>query len=334
MRATPDVLQDLAARIRAIEAAAPPRGPTAGALPLPFLDTLLGPAGLGAGSLVELLSATDGAGAWTLGLYWARHACTRRKTLILVDARGWFYPPAAAALGVDLDHVILIRPASRPDSQAALDLSLRCGAVGAVVGWCERLTAAEAQRLKLAAEAGGGLGLILRPLGAAPVRRSPTCVCGSLRKSPPTAPAGYASTWCAGAAAKTVNRSPWRSTMKRVMCVYLPNWPLQRLGHEQPALRARGRDRRAGDARSARCPRLAPRRPCRRASGDAARRGGRSRVAARRPRLRRRRRPTRAARLGEGGRVLQPRRRPRRGTGAGGSAHRCRRLRRLLRRRG
>jgi protein ImuB len=27
--------------------------------------------------------------------------------------------------------------------------------------------------------------------------------------------------------------------MKRVMCVYLPSWPLQRLGHEQPALRRR-----------------------------------------------------------------------------------------------
>ena len=100
---------------------------------------------------------------------------------MLVDPRGWFYPPAAAALGVDLDHVILIRPASRSDSQAALDLALRCGAVGAVVGWCERLSAAEAQRLKLAAEAGGGLGLILRPLGAA---RGPSFADLRLRVAP------------------------------------------------------------------------------------------------------------------------------------------------------
>src|SRR5437870_209623 len=27
--------------------------------------------------------------------------------------------------------------------------------------------------------------------------------------------------------------------MKRVMCVYLPGWPLQRLGHDEPALRQR-----------------------------------------------------------------------------------------------
>src|SRR5262245_16329068 len=167
MRATPDVLQDLATRIRAIEASAGPPRRAACAAPLPLLDALLKPAALGAGSLVELLSETDGGGAWTLALFWARHACARRRALVLVDARGWFYPPAAAALGIDLDQVLLVRPRSRPASQAALDQSLRCGAVGAVVGWCDRLTAAEAQRLKLAAEAGGGLGLILRPLGAA-----------------------------------------------------------------------------------------------------------------------------------------------------------------------
>jgi hypothetical protein len=178
MRATPEVLQDLAARIRAIESAGT-SGRAAFATRLPLFDELLRPAGsatlaasptagtLATGSLVELLAAGEGAGAWTLGLYWARHACAERKPLVLVDGRGWFYPPAAAALGVDLEHVILVRPISRPDCQAALDQALRCTAVGAVVGWCERLTAAEAQRLKLAAEAGGGLGLILRPKGAA-----------------------------------------------------------------------------------------------------------------------------------------------------------------------
>jgi protein ImuA len=167
MRATPDVLQGLADRIRAIEVTARSAGRPALAAKLPLLDVLLEGTVLVAGSLIELLAATAGAGAWSLALVWARHACAERQALVLVDARGWFYPPGAAALGVDLDHVILVRPTSRPDCHAALDQSLRCAAVGAVVGWCDRLIAAEAQRLKLAAEAGGGLGLILRPLGAA-----------------------------------------------------------------------------------------------------------------------------------------------------------------------
>jgi len=166
MRATPDVLQSLAARIREIEASGGTVGRTGFVTPLPLLDVLLKPGVLCAGSLVELLGETDGAGAWTLALFWARHASAERGTLVLVDARGWFYPPAAAALGIDLEQVVLVKPSSRPDCQAALDQSLRCEAVGAVVGCCDRLTAAEAQRLKLAAEAGGGLGLILRPLGA------------------------------------------------------------------------------------------------------------------------------------------------------------------------
>jgi hypothetical protein len=184
MRATPDILQHLAARIREIEATTP--GPSTVAATLPLLDGLLKPAGLDAGSLVELLGETDGAGAWTLALFWARHACadqtrTERRTLVLVDARGWFYPPAAAALGIDLEQVVLVRPRSQPHCQAALDQSLRCGAVGAVVGWCERLTAAQAQRLKLAAEAGGGLGLIVRPFGAA---RGPSFADLRLRVTP------------------------------------------------------------------------------------------------------------------------------------------------------
>jgi hypothetical protein len=180
MRATPDVLQNLAARIREIEASRPPAR-SAFVTTLPLLDVLLKPGGLSAGALLELLGETDGAGVWTLGLVWARHACVERRTLVLVDPRGWFYPPAAAALGIDLENLVLIRPASRPDCQAALDQSLRCAAVGAVVGWCDRLTAAEAQRLKLAAEAGGGLGLILRPLGAA---RGPSFADLRLRVTP------------------------------------------------------------------------------------------------------------------------------------------------------
>src|SRR5262249_26561388 len=31
--------------------------------------------------------------------------------------------------------------------------------------------------------------------------------------------------------------SSWRLTMKRVMCVYLPKWPLQRLRNQRPELR-------------------------------------------------------------------------------------------------
>jgi protein ImuA len=162
MGARAEVLQHLAERIRQIEAA-PARGQAA--LRLPLLDALVDGRELRGGLLIELAAAVAGAGAWTLALCLARQACVSRPPLVIVDPRGWFYPPAAAALGVDLEQVILIRPASAAENQAVLDQALRCSAVGAVVAWCERLRAAEAQRLRLAAEAGGGLGLLLGPPG-------------------------------------------------------------------------------------------------------------------------------------------------------------------------
>ncbi len=165
MRARSEVLQHLAERIREIEAAAPARGSVA-ALRLPLLEPLLAGGTLRSGTLVELRAEAEGAGTWTFALCLARQACVARPPLVLVDPRGWFYPPAAAALGIDLEQVVLIRPGSTAEAQAALDQALRCDAVGAVVGWCERLRAAEAQRLRLAAEAGGGLGLLLGPPGA------------------------------------------------------------------------------------------------------------------------------------------------------------------------
>src|SRR5260221_78213 len=161
MRATPDVLQSLAARIREIEASGGTLGRTGFAAPLPLFDVLLKPAVLGAGSLVELLGETDGAGAWTLALVLARHASAERRTPVLLDGR---------------------------------------------------------------------------------------------RSFPRKSCAGCASRSCVGGAVRKGNRSWWRSTMKRVMCVYLPGWPLQRLGHEEPALRQRSVV--VVDAHAARGPRV------------------------------------------------------------------------------
>jgi hypothetical protein len=56
-----------------------------------------------------------------------------------------------------------VRPKTQRDLTAAVTQALRCEAVGAVLGWCERLSALEARQFQLAAETGGGLGLLLRP---------------------------------------------------------------------------------------------------------------------------------------------------------------------------
>ena len=181
MRTTPVVLQDLAERIRALESG---RRSQTRTLSLPLLAPLLGGVELSAGSLIELLPATPAAGAWTLALLLGlaatrslrsgargephaplrglRVAANHMRHLVLIDPRGDFYPPAMANLGIDLERTIIVRPRNRAEAHLALDLSLRCAAVGAVIGVCDRLRGVESQRLKWAAEAGSGLGVIIR----------------------------------------------------------------------------------------------------------------------------------------------------------------------------
>jgi hypothetical protein len=158
----PEILRQLAQRIEEIESHQRPTGRSAVPLGIPALDGLLSDRGLPAGSLVELVSTADGAGAWTLGLILARQAVGELKTLVVVDGSQCFYPPAAARLGVDLQRSIVVRPQTPEDGYAAANLSLGCAAVGAVLVWCDRLSGLEGRRLQLAAEAGSGLGVLFR----------------------------------------------------------------------------------------------------------------------------------------------------------------------------
>jgi hypothetical protein len=160
------LLQDLARRIREVEETEHAHARPVVSLGIPALDDCFPDGGLAAGSLVEVFSATAGGGAWTLAFVAAQRACGEHKALVVTDARGCFYPPAAVKLGVDLERCIVVRPATSRDAAAALRQALACSAVGAAVGWFDALSPSECRRLQLAAEKGGGVGLLLRPLAA------------------------------------------------------------------------------------------------------------------------------------------------------------------------
>jgi hypothetical protein len=167
----PDVLASLRRRIEEIEARRRPRDGARVSSGMGALDALLPGGGLRPGLVVELVSATDGSGAWTLGLALARRACGERRVLVVVDEQGAFYPLAAARLGLDLERCLVVRPVRGRDAYAALCQSLFCAAVGAVIAGCGGLGAVDAQRLRAAAERGGSVGLLIRPheaLQAAP----------------------------------------------------------------------------------------------------------------------------------------------------------------------
>ena len=74
----------------------------------PFIDSLLPNGGYKRGTVVEWL-ADSGTGAEYLSLTTARQAALEGGAVVIADADGHFYPPAAAALGINLGNLILLR---------------------------------------------------------------------------------------------------------------------------------------------------------------------------------------------------------------------------------
>ena len=85
------------------------------------------------------------------------------RTLVWMDPAGTFYPPAAMRDMVSRGSLAVLRP--QPDDLAwAVAECLRCKQVGAVVALLmHRPTRIEVRRLQLAAEQGGGVGVLVRP---------------------------------------------------------------------------------------------------------------------------------------------------------------------------
>jgi protein ImuA len=82
---------------------------------------------------------------------------------VFSDPRRELHPTAIAMAGVDLRRVILLRPRNRGQEISALAECLRCKGVSATLTLLDRLGDIEARRLQLAAEAGGGVGVFMRP---------------------------------------------------------------------------------------------------------------------------------------------------------------------------
>jgi hypothetical protein len=147
----------------------------------PPLDDLLGTP-LRYGMLIEWLRGLAHSGAATLSLLCAREACRAGGTLVVIDRLQTFYPPAAAAWGIDLGRLIIVRPRGMRDALWATLQSLRSPAVAAVWAPLEKLDSREFRQLQLAAQTGRTLGLLLRP---AYVRGQPSWADVRLLVEPP-----------------------------------------------------------------------------------------------------------------------------------------------------
>ena len=129
------------------------------------LDHCLPAGGFCGGTLVEWLVGGRGNGAGTLALLAAREAMAKDGgALVVLDRSTRFYPPAAAAWGIDLDRTVIIRAGTVQDEIWAAEQALRCTSISALWAPFAELDWKAFRRLQLAAEQGGGVGFLLRPI--------------------------------------------------------------------------------------------------------------------------------------------------------------------------
>jgi len=140
------------------------------------IDRLLPVGGYQRGTLVQWLTG-GGQGADYLSLLPAKEACADGGALVVFDPLNQFYPPAAAAIGVNLDNLIILRTQQSANHQQvrkndlwqndllwSIDQSLRCPAVAAVWGPLDHIDERWFRRFQLSAESSGCLGLFVQPI--------------------------------------------------------------------------------------------------------------------------------------------------------------------------
>jgi protein ImuA len=132
------------------------------------LDALLPDDGLPRGAVHEVIPADDRTPPTLFALVLARAAIADNGGAVVWSDRGTaIYPPALAMMGVPVDRMFLLRAGKPSDEVWALTECLRCRGVAATVASPPRLSSVEARRLQLAAERGGGIGVLVRRRGGA-----------------------------------------------------------------------------------------------------------------------------------------------------------------------
>ena len=124
------------------------------------LNELIPPNGLSSGAIHEVLSQRGGR-SFALLVAAAALKDLRAKTVVWSDSKRELYPPALST-SLSASRLYMLQIGNAKDELWALSECLRCKGIGAVVASPQRLSRIEARKLQLAAERGGGVGIILR----------------------------------------------------------------------------------------------------------------------------------------------------------------------------
>ena len=135
------------------------------------LDARLPGGGWPTASLVEVLLETTGLGEIQLFLPAlvqsqsgiGQHGAHEIPWLVWIAPPHEPYAPALAESGIELSRLLIVRPASATEALWAAEQALSSGVCAAVLLWLQGTDERWLRRLKLAAEAGGALGVLFRP---------------------------------------------------------------------------------------------------------------------------------------------------------------------------
>ncbi len=103
------IVDSLRHQIRKLEKAGRAAGSKTFSTGCADLDRLLPEQGLATGTITEWLTPAPGYGAELLSLLAAREACREGGALVIIDPEYRFHPVAAAAWGINLENVIVLR---------------------------------------------------------------------------------------------------------------------------------------------------------------------------------------------------------------------------------
>jgi hypothetical protein len=130
------------------------------------LDARLPGGGWPTASLIEVL--LDDTGLGEVQLFLPALVQSQRRAgdvpwLVWIAPPHEPYAPALAQQGIELGRLLVVRPASATEALWAAEQALGSGVCSAVMLWLKGTDDRWLRRLKLAAEAGGALGVLFRP---------------------------------------------------------------------------------------------------------------------------------------------------------------------------
>lgn len=157
-------LDGLRARVRAIEGGGVDFGRAVASLGPP-LDAALPWGGLPYRALHEIggLAATSAVAGFASRFLARRGALVWSRNARIAAELGELYGPGLARFGLGPERLIVVRCADEGEVLWSFQEALRCRGVACAVAEIGRLDLLASRRLQLAAEAGGGIGLVLRP---------------------------------------------------------------------------------------------------------------------------------------------------------------------------